>query len=108
MGNDRARYLSALNDFRQARRRAKLQSLTAVISGKHEKLLSYDEVKRHIKVYGLQRSYLAEIPLDSIVGSVGRYLDFNKKFLPLTDSDAERWARVKLTQEQKGFPPIDV
>ena len=108
MANDHARYLSALNDFRQARRRAKLQSLTAVISGKHEKLLSYDEVKRHIKVYGLRRPYLAEIPLDSIVGSVGRYLDFNKKFLPLTDSDAERWARVKLTQEQKGLPPIEV
>jgi len=108
MENDYARYLSALNDFRQARRRAKLQSLTAVISGKHDKLLSYDEVKRHIKVYGLRRQYLAEIPLDSIVGSVGRYLDFNKKFLPLTDSDAERWARVKLTQEQKGLPPIEV
>jgi nucleotide-binding universal stress UspA family protein len=108
MENDRALYLSALNDFRQARRKAKLQSLTAVISGKHEKLLSYDEVKRHIKVYGLRRQYLAEIPLDSIVGSVGRYLDFNKKFLPLTDSDAERWARVKLTQEQKGLPPIEV
>jgi nucleotide-binding universal stress UspA family protein len=108
MENDRALYLSALNDFRQARRRAKLQSLTAVISGKHEKLLSYDEVKRHIKVYGLRRQHLAEIPLDSIVGSVGRYLDFNKKFLPLTDSDAERWARVKMTQEQKGLPPIEV
>ena len=108
MENDRARYLSALHDFHQARRRAKLQSLTALISGKHEKLLSYDEVKRHIKVYGFRRRYLAEVPLDSIVGSVGRYLDFNKKFLPLTDSDAERWARVKLTQEQKGLPPIEV
>ena len=102
------RYLSALNDFRQARRRAKLQSLIAMISGKHEKLLSYEEVKRRIEVSGQRRQYLANIPLDSIVGSVGRYLDFNKKFLPLTDSDAERWARVKLAQVQKGLPPIEV
>jgi len=109
MENNRAgSYLSALNDFRQARRRAKLQSLIAVISGKHEKLLSYEEVKRGIKVSGQRRHYLAEIPLDSIVGSVGRYLDFNKKFLPLTDSGAERWARVKLAQVQKGLPPIEV
>ena len=89
------RYLSALNDFRQARRSAKLHSLIAIISGKHEKLLSYEEVKRRIEVSGQRRQYLANIPLDSIVGSVGRYLDFNKKFLPLTNSDAERYNELR-------------
>jgi len=108
VGNDNAGIVSALNDFRQARRQAKLQSLIAGISGKREELLSYDEVKKYVKVFGLKWPCLTKIPLDAIVGSVGRYQDFNQTFLPLRDSDAQRWARVKLAQVKKGLPPIEV
>ena len=108
MKNDRTGLIAALNDFRQARRKAKLQSLIGIISGKRQELLSYDEVKKHVNISNPRRHYHEEIPIDSIVGSVGRYMDFNKRFFPLTDSDAERWARVKLAQEEKGLPPIEV
>lgn len=52
---------------------------------------------------------LRDIPLDAIVGSVDRYTDFTRSFLPLRDSDQERWARVQ-TQVSKlaGLPPIEV
>jgi nucleotide-binding universal stress UspA family protein len=47
--------------------------------------------------------------LDAIVGSVGRYQDFTRDFLPKKDSDEERWAKVKTAViDMVGMPPIDV
>jgi nucleotide-binding universal stress UspA family protein len=52
---------------------------------------------------------LREIPLDAIVGSVGRYADFTRGFLPRHETDKQRWADVKVKALYKGgFPPIDV
>ena len=52
---------------------------------------------------------LKEIPLDAIVGSVGRYADFTRSFLPLQDSDEARWARVEVGNlSLDGLPPIEV
>ena len=49
------------------------------------------------------------VPLDSIVGSVGRYEDFTRDFLPRRDSDKERWARVEfLANESTGLPPVEL
>ena len=101
-------YVTAVNDFRNARRRAKMQSLASRVSGRSDELLSFDEVSKQLNLTGIRKRYLAEIPLDSIVGSVGRYQDFNRKFLPLSDSDQHRWADVMMAQEKKGLPPIEV
>jgi len=52
---------------------------------------------------------LQEISLDAIVGSVGRYTDFNRQFLPRQRGDESRWARVRAAmQEGRELPPIDV
>ena len=48
--------------------------------------------------------------MNAIIGSVGRYTDFTRSFLPRNESDRERWARVKATQEEPGgmgLPPIE-
>ena len=47
---------------------------------------------------GLAESYhvaFVRFPLDAIVGSVGRYQDFTRTFLPKHDSDQDRWAGGK-------------
>ncbi len=52
-----------------------------------------------------------EIPLNAIVGSVGRYTDFTRTFLPLKSEDQQRWARVKTVIDDPGgvgLPPIEV
>jgi len=108
MENERAGLFSALNDFRRARRKANLRKLTARIQGKQRELLSFEKVKQEAKVTGLYKRYLDDIPVGAIIGSVGRYQDFDDQFLPLDDSDAGRWARVKLAQETEGLPPIEV
>jgi hypothetical protein len=43
------------------------------------------------------------------VGSVGRYRDFTRTFLPKNDRSEQRWRRVDaVSHEQFGFPPIEV
>ena len=102
-------FLSAVQDFRRARRRAALQDILARLTGKAADLLSYEEATQKLKAAGAIRRGLQEIPLDAIVGSVDRYADFNRSFLPRLDSDEERWATVKLKITRRGgLSPIKV
>jgi len=102
-------YGSAFTDFRSARNRAELKELLALLTGETTHLLSFDEVRKQLKLKGGIARGVREIPLDSIVGSVGRYTDFTRDFLPLREGDMERWARVKVAATGLvGMPPIDV
>ncbi len=99
----------AINDFRDARRKANLQALWARLSRQSNELLSYEEVQKKLQLTGGVPRGLQDIPIDHIIGSVGRYRDFSRDFLPLTDTDEERWARVELAMNTMiGVPPIDV
>ena len=100
---------SALQDFRSARYKADLQSVLARLTGQASELLSYEEVRR--KLHGVETAVQRreDIPLNAIVGSVGRYGDFNRTFLPLKDSDQSRWVGVKRAMTGlDGVPPIEV
>ncbi len=102
-------FSQAVFDFRQARQRAGMQSVIAQLTGKSNELLSYEEVAQKLKLTPGAEAGRHDIPLDAIVGSVGRYSDFSRTFLPLHDRDQGRWARVKAAvQSQMGVPPIDV
>jgi nucleotide-binding universal stress UspA family protein len=109
LDSDRKNILTALQDFQQARGRAKLEQIMASLTGKSVDLLSFDEVRDKLKAVGSSARGLREIPLDAIVGSVGRYTDFSRSFLPRRDSDAHRWAGVQVAATGlAGLPPIEV
>jgi nucleotide-binding universal stress UspA family protein len=99
---------TASRDFRRARRKADLGEVLARLTGKPASLLSFDEVSQRLAVENTGKRSLQEIPLDTIVGSVGRYKDFTRKFLPRLESDKERWARVKVSVDSMGLQPTDV
>lgn len=104
-------YTKALEDFRHARAKARLQHLWASITGESKELLQYDEITRKMHAIGGSSKGLKEIPVESIVGSVNRYQDFDKDFLPMRDYDIQRWANVKAmmtTPGGTGLPPIRV
>ena len=106
---DSYRYISSLQDFRRARSQAKLKQLVARVTGESTELLSYEEVRRKLRAYASSDRGLRDIPLDAIVGSVGRYNDFTRDFLPRQDFTQDRWAKVKAASEgSPGLPPIDV
>jgi hypothetical protein len=96
--------------FAQARRRVFVQRILSFFTGQHsESLLSFKEVRDKLKIRGQHYIGIQAIPLDKIVGSVGRYHEFNRAFLPTQDRIRERWKRVyEVAHSQEGFPPIDV
>jgi nucleotide-binding universal stress UspA family protein len=109
MTNQGIQYSSALRDFENARWRAQLEQIVARLTGRSSELLPYEEVRQKLRVRNKKMPVLKEIPLDAIVGSVGRYTDFTRSFLPKEDSIKERWARVKAaTSSMTGLPPIEV
>jgi uncharacterized protein (TIGR00730 family) len=74
-----------------------------------EDLLSFDHVRDKLKIRSQHYAGTQEVPLDKVVGSVGRYHDFNRAFLPTQEYVRERWKRVyAVAHGATGFPPIDV
>ena len=100
---------SAVLDFSRARRRAKLEQVLARVTGASTELLNYDEVRKKLKATHTTKRGLQDIPIDAIVGSVGRYTDFTRSFLPRQDKDKSRWARVEAAMtDLGGLPPVEV
>jgi len=100
---------TAVEDFRRARRRASLQHIMSRLTGRSDELLSYEDARRKLRGMESANQHLEEVPLDAIVGTVGRYSDFNRSFLPRRDINEQRWARVKLQMtDLAGVPPIEV
>jgi len=106
-----ANYQTAVNDFHEAHLKASLQEALARLTGKSNDLFSYDEVAKKLKLQARSDRGIHDIPIDAIVGSVGRYTDFTRSFLPRHSNDQERWARVKaimLDPTGTGMDPIEV
>ncbi|HEX6384811.1 MAG TPA: universal stress protein [Anaerolineae bacterium] len=105
---DRLNYYVSLQDFRQARRRAALQQVLSRLTGRSNELLAYEDVRKKLRATNTLARGLHDIPVDAIVGSVGRYQDFTRTFLPKQHSNQERWARVKTAATTLGWQPIEV
>ena len=101
--------IDAQRNFTYARIQADLERVLARLTGKSPDLLSYNEVRQQLLATGKSKQVLKDIPLKAIVGSVGRYTDFTRSFLPLRDSDKQRWARIEVEFDApEGLPPIEV
>jgi hypothetical protein len=93
--------------FHRARRQAAVESLLARLSGQSTDLLSYDEVADKLHVSGQSPGGLRQIPVSAIVGSVGRYQDFTRTFLPRDQVNEDRWVTVGAAAPVIGdLPPI--
>ncbi len=99
---------SAIEDYYLARRRATVQDILARFTGKPTNLLSFDEIRRKLKAHTFIDRGVQDIPLDAILGSVNRYQDFTRGFLPRQAIGKDRWANVALLATKQGLPPIDV
>jgi nucleotide-binding universal stress UspA family protein len=104
-------YHLAIQDFQSAHLRGKLQGVLARITGKSNELLSYEEIANKLKLQGRVDKGMQTIPVDAIIGSVGRYTDFTRTFLPRHAKDQQRWANVKAATVDplgQGLQPIEV
>jgi hypothetical protein len=103
------RYAIAAHEFHRARRRAAVEELLARLRGQSAGLLSFDEVTAALGVRGQASAGIQHVPIAAIVGSVGRYNDFSRTFLPLQDSDQDRWVSVRTAAAHIGdLPPVEL
>jgi hypothetical protein len=102
----------AQDDFLRARRRAALARLTARLRrepGDINVMLPLDEVVEALGRVGERRLGLQSIPLDSIVGSVNRTREFDRRFRPRSSRLRPRWERIAVAQRRgEPMPPIRV
>jgi hypothetical protein len=99
----------ASSDFSRARGRAILSQLQHFMHTGKDRLLSFNDVKDILKPKNEVYRGSQIVPLKLIVGSEGRYRDFNKYFLPRSEHLRSRWERVDEAHLQDIIlPPIQL
>ena len=97
----------ARTDFQRARFKAFMNRVWATLSGKPTTLLSYDEVKEKLHIGGPIYRGVKTVPVEQIAGSLNRYHEFDRVFLPGSDKLADRWQRVnRAFYEEISLPPV--
>src|SRR5512146_791899 len=97
----------ARSDFSRARFKAFLNRIGAVISGRPTMLLSYDEVKSALHIGGPIYRGVHTVRVEDIVGSLNRYHEFDRAFLPAVDTTGARWQSVdRAFYEEINLPPV--
>jgi hypothetical protein len=109
MTNPSVRY-EADGAFTQARRRLFFQRILGFFTGHQpENLLSFEQVRDKLKIRGQHYAGTQTIPIDKIVGSTGRYQEFNRAFLPTQEFIRERWKHIyEVAHSFEGFPAVEV
>ncbi|XVV04762.1 chromosome partitioning protein ParB [Actinosynnema sp. CA-248983] len=102
----------AENDFLRARRRQVLSRLAAWLRREPDDvniMLPFHEVVEALGMVSERRLGLQTVRLDSIVGSVDRTRDFDRRFRPTSARTRERWQRLALAARRgEAVPPIEV
>lgn len=96
--------------YQSARRKVFFDNLFGLVRGRASELLSFDAVQTALQAWQqIEQREPETIPLAKIVGSVGRYRDFTREFLPKDSISAARWQAVDAAlHSQTGLPPIEV
>ena len=96
-------------EWRQARRSAFVQDILATFARRPADLLSFEDVQQKLQLGPLHYLDPQEVPLDQIVGSVGRYADFTRAFFPRQDRLQSRWQQIEdLLAAGRELPPIEL
>ena len=101
----------AEKDFAGARKKALLRRIGSFLRRDPDsnRLLSFEEVKSALGTTRQVYLGMRIVPVSKIVGSVGRYTDFDRAFLPSTGHLAERWKRIDWMMRRSGkLPPVSL
>jgi uncharacterized ParB-like nuclease family protein len=104
--------VDAQHDFLRARRRATIAKLSARLRGEPgdvSVVLPYEEVIEALGFASEHSVGLTVVPLDQIVGSVGRGRDFDRRFRPTSGRSRGRWEQIAAAARRgEAFPPVDL
>ncbi|HEX9680360.1 MAG TPA: hypothetical protein VGA32_02825 [Anaerolineales bacterium] len=94
-------------DYRRARLRAFFSGILAAVSGHPRQLLAFEQVREKLHLGGPVYRGVKTVPLAKVVGSVDRYRDFDRAFMPTQSHTEDRWRRVNRAWYQDlSLPPV--
>ena len=94
-------------DFQRARFKAFVNRVWGTLSGQPTTLLSYDDIKEKLHIGGPIYRGVQTVRVDQIAGSLNRYHEFDRVFLPGSDKLAARWQSVNRAFYQEiSLPPV--
>jgi hypothetical protein len=97
------------NDFDRARRKAIWRSIAASVLRRDNALLSFDEIRQRLRAQAQHYRGMRAVDVQQIVGSVGRYRDFDRAFLPRQATTRGRWQSIdRAFHEMVTLPPIEL
>ena len=99
-------YSQTSTEFNSVRRKAFLEEMLSYVTGRPSDLLPFEEVRQSLRLQDSTYKGLHDVELDKIVGSVGRYRDFTRTFLPKSNRSMERWrhSRIQAVRSKKCEP----
>lgn len=102
-------YLSSQtdDDFLRARNKALFNEIQHILNPDEATLISFSDVKKLLKPSNEVYKGMMVVPINLIVGSEGRYKDFDNHFFPKSNFLKTRWERVDMAHYQDiNLPPI--
>ncbi|HSG42030.1 MAG TPA: hypothetical protein VLA72_02640 [Anaerolineales bacterium] len=94
-------------DFQRSLFKAFTNRVWATLSGQPTTLLSYDEIKEKLHIGGPIYRGVQTVRVDQIAGSLNRYHEFDRVFLPASEKLADRWQSVNRAFYQDiSLPPV--
>jgi hypothetical protein len=99
----------AEQDFERAVIRGFWRKIVARLTGANNKLLPFDEIRQRLPVRGQHYLGIRQVEVDNIIGSLGRYHDFDRAFLPTQSRTRDRWLSIdKAHYEDVNLPPVEL
>ena len=100
---------TAEEDFSRARNKALFNEIQHFLSPEEVSLISLNDVKQLLKPTAETYAGMKVIPIEKIVGSEGRYNDFDNHFFPKSSHLRNRWQHVdEAAIKDIILPPIKV
>ncbi|MEA2594414.1 MAG: hypothetical protein QOF01_883 [Thermomicrobiales bacterium] len=97
------------SDFDRARQKALFRELLSVFSRESNDLIPYHEVRKRVAPESESYRGIQAVPVNQIVGSVDRFRDFDRAFLPRQRHTAGRWKNVDRAYYQEvRLPPVQL
>jgi hypothetical protein len=107
MYNQSSVNIQAQSDFNKARSKEFFSRVLNILKPQKNRLLSFNEIRSLLRPQGEIYRGMQVVPIEKIIGSEGRYRDFNAVFLPKTDHTRSRWESVdKAHLQDIILPPI--
>jgi hypothetical protein len=95
--------------FFESRRKALLAALLDSVRRQPSEMLAFEAVRACLNIHGQVALGHQTVPVKHIVGSEGRYSDFDRRFLPRTEAVEQRWRSVERAMDRLiDLPPVDL